>query len=409
MFTLIDRPLRLVASLPSPSTGTLSIGPIEIRAYGLMIALGVIAAVWLLGKQLEDAGLGTRDDASSIAVWGVAAGVIGARGYHVVTDWERFSGGLASIPKIWEGGLGIPGGLLAGVWVGIWQARRRGIRPAVALTFAAPAIALAQSIGRWGNWFNQELYGRPTSLPWALEIDDPSGYPSGTSFHPVFLYESLWNLALCVSDDRPVVQTTAGLEERVLVVTRLEHPPNRGEPARRVRRSEHHGITDRLDELGATANRRPRDRAERVEQIDRSAITVNLSQRREPGKVNERDRSLNNHGRSPRATVARSVGSSMVLVDVRVVMIHQATPMVMKVSARLKLGHQPVWRMSTTLPASRRSMMLANPPATMRTTGIVGARWVRHMLSTTTRNAKVTIDRRMVGTLENSPNAVPLL
>lgn len=198
MLALTDRPFRLVASLPSPSTGTLSIGPIELRAYGLMIALGVIAAVWLLGKQLDDAGLGTRDDASSIAVWGVGAGVIGARAYHVVTDWERFSGNLASIPRIWEGGLGIPGGLLAGVCVGVWQAQRRGIRPAVALTFAAPAIALAQSIGRWGNWFNQELYGRPTSLPWALEIDDPSGYPPGTLFHPVFLYESLWNLALCV-------------------------------------------------------------------------------------------------------------------------------------------------------------------------------------------------------------------
>ena len=116
-----------------------------------MIALGVIAAVWLLGKQLEDARLGTRDDASSIAGWGVVAGVIGARAYHVVTDWERFSGDLTSIPRIWEGGLGIPGGLLAGVCVGVWQAQRRGIKPAVALTFAAPAIALAQSIGRWGK------------------------------------------------------------------------------------------------------------------------------------------------------------------------------------------------------------------------------------------------------------------
>ena len=192
-----DRTLAVVASLPSPSTDALSIGPIDIRAYGLMIALGVIAAVWLFGRQLEDARLGTRDDASSIAVWGVAAGVIGARAYHVLTDLERFRDDLTSIPKIWEGGLGIPGGLAAGVSVGLWQAKRRGIRPAVALTFGAPAIALAQSIGRWGNWFNQELYGRPTDLPWALEIDDPAGYPPGTLFHPAFLYESLWNLALC--------------------------------------------------------------------------------------------------------------------------------------------------------------------------------------------------------------------
>ena len=189
--------ITMIASIPSPSTGTLSIGPLELRAYGLMIALGVIAGVWLLGKQLEESQLGTRDDASSIAIWGVVAGVIGARAYHVITEWSKFDDNLGAIPQIWEGGLGIPGGLLTGICFGAWQANRRGIRPAVALTFGAPAIALAQSIGRWGNWFNQELYGKPTELPWALEIDNPNGYPSGTTFHPTFLYESLWNLALC--------------------------------------------------------------------------------------------------------------------------------------------------------------------------------------------------------------------
>ena len=190
----------LVASIPSPSSNSLSIGPLDLRFYGLMIALGVIAAVWLLGRQLEQSGLGTRDDASSIGVWAVVAGIIGARLYHVATDWSRFSDDLGSIPKIWEGGLGIPGGLLAGIGVGAWQAQRRGIRPAVVLTFGAPAIALAQAIGRWGNWFNQELFGKPSDLPWALEIDDahlPAGYPPGTTFHPTFLYESLWNFALC--------------------------------------------------------------------------------------------------------------------------------------------------------------------------------------------------------------------
>lgn len=189
--------ITVLASIPSPSSGTLSIGPLNLRAYGLLIALGVIAGVWLLGKQLEKSGLGTRDDASSIAVWGVLAGVIGSRAYHVITDWSKFDDNLGAIPKIWEGGLGIPGGLLAGILVGAWQAKRRGIPPRVVLTFGAPAIALAQSIGRWGNWFNQELYGKATDLPWALEIDDPSGYPAGTTFHPTFLYESLWNLALC--------------------------------------------------------------------------------------------------------------------------------------------------------------------------------------------------------------------
>lgn len=187
-----------LASLPSPSWNSIEIGPLNLRFYGLMIALGVIAAVWLMGKQLEAHRLGTTDDAGSMAVWGVVAGVIGARLYHVATDWSRFSDDLASIPKIWEGGLGIPGGLLLGIPFGAYQAKRRGVRPVVAMTFAAPAIALAQSIARWGNWFNQELYGRPTDLPWGLEIDNPPGYPAGTTFHPAFLYESLWNLALCV-------------------------------------------------------------------------------------------------------------------------------------------------------------------------------------------------------------------
>lgn len=193
--------VSVTASIPSPPWDRLSIGPIDLRFYGLMIALGVIAAVWLLGRQLEQHRLGTADDASSIAVAGVVAGVIGARLYHVATDWSRFSDDLGSIPKIWEGGLGIPGGLVAGIVVGVWRARRRGIRPGVAMTFAAPAIALAQSIARWGNWFNQELYGRATDLPWALEIDDehlPDGVASGTTFHPAYLYESLWTGALCI-------------------------------------------------------------------------------------------------------------------------------------------------------------------------------------------------------------------
>jgi prolipoprotein diacylglyceryl transferase len=190
-----------VGSIPSPPWNQISLGPLNLRFYGLMIALGVIAGVWLLGKQLEQHRLGTTDDAGSIAVWGVIAGLIGARLYHVVTDWSRFSDDLGAIPQVWEGGLGIPGGLIAGILAGSWQARRRGFRPGVILTFGAPAIALAQSIARWGNWFNQELFGKPTDLPWALEIDDehlPSGFASGTTFHPAFLYESMWNLALCV-------------------------------------------------------------------------------------------------------------------------------------------------------------------------------------------------------------------
>lgn len=190
----------LPASIPSPSGSGISIGPLNLRMYGLMIALGVIAAVWLCGRLFEEKGVGTKDDAGSIAMWGVIAGVIGSRLYHVATDWDRFSDDLAAIPQIWKGGLGIPGGLIGGVLAGWYQAKRRGVDPLQGLSCAAPSIALAQAIGRWGNWFNQELFGRPTDLPWALEIDDahlPAGYPSGTTFHPTFLYESLWNLALC--------------------------------------------------------------------------------------------------------------------------------------------------------------------------------------------------------------------
>jgi len=112
--------ISTIASIPSPSSASLEIGPLELRAYGLLIALGVIAGVWLLGRMLERKGIGTADDASAIGMWGVGAGIVGARLYHVATEWSRFSDDLGAIPKIWEGGLGIPGGLLAGV------ARRSG-------------------------------------------------------------------------------------------------------------------------------------------------------------------------------------------------------------------------------------------------------------------------------------------
>src|SRR6056297_252662 len=194
----------MIATIPSPSFNSIDIGPLSLNLYGLLIALGVVAAVWMFGRRLEQRGVGTRDDASAIAVWAVLAGVIGARLYHVVTDYDRFRNDWGSIPAIWEGGLGIPGGLLLGIPVGLYFARQRGIPLAVAATCAAPAIPLAQAIGRWGNYFNQELYGRATDLPWALEIDaehlvvDPATgelFEVGTTFHPTFLYESLWSLA----------------------------------------------------------------------------------------------------------------------------------------------------------------------------------------------------------------------
>jgi prolipoprotein diacylglyceryl transferase len=187
----------LLASIPSPSSESIDIGPLSFRAYGLMIALGVMAAVWLSQKRWQAAG-GDPDDISRLAMWAVPAGLIGARLYHVITDW-RFSDGWAAPFKIWEGGLGIPGGIAAGVLVGIWYVRRQGWDLPTMLDAVVPALPLAQAIGRLGNWFNQELFGGPTDLPWALEIDPqhrPPEYIDQPTFHPTFLYEALWNLAL---------------------------------------------------------------------------------------------------------------------------------------------------------------------------------------------------------------------
>jgi prolipoprotein diacylglyceryl transferase len=185
----------LIASIPSPSSGSIHIGPLRLNAYGLMIALGVIVAVRIAGKRAERIGQGTTEDISAIAMWAVPAGVLGGRAYHVLTDYEKFQGRWFDAIKIWQGGLGIWGGVAAGVAVGWWCARRRGLDAWWIISCAAPAIAIAQAIGRWGNWFNQELFGQPTTLPWALKVSssvaEKAGYTAGTTFHPTFLYESV--------------------------------------------------------------------------------------------------------------------------------------------------------------------------------------------------------------------------
>ncbi len=189
----------LVASIPSPGSKQLEIGPLNLRYYGLMIALGVLAAVGLAQKRWSERG-GGPDDISAAAVWAVPAGLVGARLYHVITDWSRFEDRPGDIVKVWEGGLGVPGGMLAGILVGVWLIRRRTSRVGDVLDSLAPALPLAQAIGRVGNWFNQELFGGPTDLPWGLEIDQryrPAEHLAEDTFHPTFLYESLWNLALC--------------------------------------------------------------------------------------------------------------------------------------------------------------------------------------------------------------------
>lgn len=185
----------VLSSIPSPSSNT--VGPFHM--YGLMIALGVIAAVELGRKRWRARG-GDPDDLYAIAFWAVPAGLIGARLYHVITDWRTYEGRWLDAFKIWNGGLGIPGGIALGVAVGVWVAHRRGARLSVILDAVVPALPLAQAIGRLGNWWNQELFGRPSTLPWAIEIDinhRPAQYALSSTFQPTFLYEMLWNLALC--------------------------------------------------------------------------------------------------------------------------------------------------------------------------------------------------------------------
>ena len=190
----------VIASIPSPPRNGLDLGPLELRAYGVMIALGVLAAVWMSRWRWEARG-GDPEQISRIALWAVPAGLIGSRLYHVITDWRKFQEeGWLEVFAIWKGGLGIPGGMAAGILVGLWMARRQGMDRGETLAAVVPSLPLAQAIGRLGNWFNQELFGSPTDLPWGLEIDQahrPAQYLDVETFHPTFLYEAVWNLLLC--------------------------------------------------------------------------------------------------------------------------------------------------------------------------------------------------------------------
>ncbi len=183
----------LIASIPSPGTNSISIGPLTFNAYGLCIGIGALAAIYIAQRRWVARG-GNGDDVFEVAKWAVPAGVIGARIYHLVTDWRPIGEWL----KIWNGGLGIPGGLIAGIGVGYLVAKRRGITDLPNMLDAAiPGIAVAQAIGRIGNWFNQEIFGGPSDLPWAVEIDNPPApFEAERTFHPAFLYEATWNLLL---------------------------------------------------------------------------------------------------------------------------------------------------------------------------------------------------------------------
>jgi prolipoprotein diacylglyceryl transferase len=202
-----------MAYLPSPTQSVWHLGPLPIRAYALCIVAGILVALLLAARRFEARG-GTREDVWDVSGWAIVLGIIGGRLYHVLSDPELyFAAGKhpANAFKIWDGGLGIWGAIALGTlgaWIGC---RRKHISLPVFADAAAPGVLIAQGIGRWGNWFNNELYGGPTSVPWRLQIHDidvvtghaqldPSGHPIVLGyFQPTFLYESLWDIAIALA------------------------------------------------------------------------------------------------------------------------------------------------------------------------------------------------------------------
>jgi prolipoprotein diacylglyceryl transferase len=202
--------VMIPAFIPSPSQGVWHLGPLPLRAYAICILIGIFAGYWL-GRKRWIARGGSGEVLADVIMWAIPFGLVGARLYHVVTDAELYFGaGKHPIDalKIWHGGLGIWGAIAFGA-LGAWIACRRHKVPFLAVADAmAPGIALAQALGRFGNYFNQELFGRPTTLPWGLKIAPehrPPGFEEFATFHPTFLYEAIWNLgvmALVILADR---------------------------------------------------------------------------------------------------------------------------------------------------------------------------------------------------------------
>jgi prolipoprotein diacylglyceryl transferase len=187
-----------LASIPSPTSGVFHVGSFAVHAYGLTLLVAILVCVWLTQRRWA-AGRGDPELVLRLAVWAVAAGIVGARAYHDITSWNEVPDPKwKGIFEVWNGGLGIWGGILAGTLVGAWIVRRAGASAFAMMDAAAPGILLAQGIGRIGNYWNQELFGKPTSLPWGLEIDlahRPAAYLNRATFHPTFLYELIWDVA----------------------------------------------------------------------------------------------------------------------------------------------------------------------------------------------------------------------
>jgi prolipoprotein diacylglyceryl transferase len=188
----------VIAFIPSPPSNGLHLGPLFVHAYGLAYIVAVLAAIAITSRRWRAVG-GDPALVQEVALWAFPAGLIGGRLYFLATSWNEVPNHWWGPLAIWKGGLGIWGGIAAGTLAGIWVLRRRQADIPLFLDAAAPALLVAQAIGRVGNYFNQELFGGPTTLPWGLEIDTahrPAGYAHYATFHPTFLYELLWNLLL---------------------------------------------------------------------------------------------------------------------------------------------------------------------------------------------------------------------
>ncbi len=197
---LVEAAGALPAAIPSPPQHTWYVGPFPIRAYALAILAGIAVALWLTRRRWVQRG-GEADDVLEIAFWAVPFGIVGGRLYHVFSTPDPYwgpNGDPVRALYVWEGGLGIWGAVALGAVGAYIGCRRQRVSFPAFADALAPGLLLAQAVGRLGNWFNQELFGAPTTLPWGLRVDDSvaaaAGYPPGTLFHPTFLYEMVWNI-----------------------------------------------------------------------------------------------------------------------------------------------------------------------------------------------------------------------
>ncbi len=193
--------MNILNSIPSPDVSSFELGPIRVHFYALFILIGIALAIWIGSRRFRQRG-GPAGMILDIALWAVPFGIVGGRIFHVLTHWDYYfypGADLSKVFAVWEGGLAIFGALILGSVGAFIGARTAGIKFLAFADAIAPGVLVAQAIGRIGNYFNNELFGLPTTLPWGLEISTanpayPAGLPSGVLFHPTFLYELIWNL-----------------------------------------------------------------------------------------------------------------------------------------------------------------------------------------------------------------------